>query len=167
MDTYSPAPASYPRQDEEIKRICNGRQKKTRPRKQPLAPSSPRPLFPQSSLLACEADGATRTRGCSTTWRRQSHTLSCVLEGCLVPPEVSDLPRPLTGIVFHHDTFISDRGGAPCEAAFIASHPDVKVCVLCRPTNFWAIKRPNKAIPEATVQTLQSDLNTQRMMDWT
>ncbi|KAI1631482.1 hypothetical protein F4809DRAFT_657890 [Biscogniauxia mediterranea] len=156
----------------------------------------PQKLFPQSCLLACEADDDGREGGgdgggvgsygerdtrvfynvsapssmfiCGSQGSGKSHTLSCVLEGCLIPSEVSDLPRPLAGVVFHYDTFISDRGGAPCEAAFIASHPGVKVRVLCPPTNFRAIQETYKAIPNATVEMLQlsqSDLNTQRMLD--
>ncbi|KAI1490212.1 hypothetical protein F5X96DRAFT_694949 [Biscogniauxia mediterranea] len=156
----------------------------------------PQKLFPQSCLLGCEADGDGREGGggggggsygeredtrvfynvaapssmfiCGSQGSGKSHTLSCVLEGCLIPSEVSDLPRPLAGVVFHYDTFISDRGGAPCEAAFIASHPDVRVRVLCPPTNFRAIQETYKAIPNVTVEMLQlsqSDLNTQRMLD--
>jgi len=50
------------------------------------------------------------------------------------------LPRPLTGIVFHYDTFISDTGGSPCEAAWLSSNPNVKVRVLCPPTNTRTMK---------------------------
>jgi hypothetical protein len=66
--------------------------------------------------------------------------LSCLLENCMIPSIASKLPNPLTGIVFHYDTFISDDGGSPCEAAFLASNPKIQVRVLCSPTNFHTIK---------------------------
>jgi hypothetical protein len=82
-----------------------------------------------SSLFICGSQGSGK-----------SHTLSCLLENCLIPSDASILSRPLAGLVFHYDTFISDDGGSPCEAAFLASDPQVKVRVLCSPTNFRTIK---------------------------
>ncbi|KAI1498116.1 hypothetical protein F5X99DRAFT_432244 [Biscogniauxia marginata] len=145
-----------------------------------------KPLFPQSALLACEVDDYANIGDnidtrifynvaapssmfiCGSQGSGKSHTLSCILESCLIPSEVSDLPRPLTGILFHYDTFISDRGGAPCEAAFLASNPNASVRVLCPPTNFRAIQESYRTIPGVTVEMLQLnefDLNTQRMLD--
>ncbi|KNG91128.1 hypothetical protein ANOM_000524 [Aspergillus nomiae NRRL 13137] len=70
-------------------------------------------------------------------------------------------------LVFHYDTFISDTVGSPCEAAFLSSHPDVQVRVLCSPTNIHSIRdyysRFN--IPVNPLQLDQSHLNTKRMMD--
>jgi hypothetical protein len=77
---------------------------------------------------------------CGSQGSGKSHTLSCILENCLIPTEANVLPRPLTGIVFHYDPFFSDARGEPCEAAHISSHPDVKVRVLCPPTNVEQIK---------------------------
>ena len=48
---------------------------------------------------------------------------------------VSELPNPLTGIVFHFDPFFSEAGGTPCEAAHLSSDPKINVRVLCPPTN--------------------------------
>lgn len=82
---------------------------------------------------------------CGSQGSGKSHTLSCILENCLTPSRLGKLPRPLTGIVFHYDTFISDSGGMPCEAAYLASDSNVCVRVLCSPTNFRTIKARNLA----------------------
>lgn len=72
---------------------------------------------------------------CGSQGSGKSHTLSCLLENCLLPSAANVLPRPLTGVVFHYDTFNSDVGGTPSEAAYLSSNPNVKVRVLCAPTN--------------------------------
>jgi hypothetical protein len=78
---------------------------------------------------------------CGNQGSGKSHTLSCFLENALIPTRrLGSLPRPLTGIVFHYDTFNSDLKGAPCEAAFLSSDPMVKVRVLCAPTNIRTMK---------------------------
>lgn len=77
---------------------------------------------------------------CGSQGSGKSHTLSCLLENCLIPSIASKLPNPLTGLVFHYDTFISDHGGSPCEAAFLASHHNIQVRVLCSPTNYRTIQ---------------------------
>lgn len=77
---------------------------------------------------------------CGSQGSGKSHTLSCLLENCLIPSDANRLPRPLTGLVFHYDTFISDAGGSPCEAAFLSSDPRINVRVLCSPTNFRTIQ---------------------------
>lgn len=77
---------------------------------------------------------------CGSQGSGKSHTLSCILEGCLMPSKAGRLPNPLTAIVFHYDTFICDNGGSPCEAAFLASHSGLSVRVLCAPTNLRTIQ---------------------------
>jgi hypothetical protein len=77
---------------------------------------------------------------CGSQGSGKSHTLSCILEGCLISSEAGSLQNPLTAVVFHYDTFICDNGGSPCEAAFLASNPDIKVRVLCAPTNLRTIQ---------------------------
>ena len=77
---------------------------------------------------------------CGSQGSGKSHTLSCMLENCLIRPKVGRLSNPLTGVVFHYDVFISDTVGSPCEAAFLSSHPDVNVRVLCSPTNIRTIQ---------------------------
>jgi DNA replication protein DnaC len=82
-----------------------------------------------SSIFVCGSQGSGK-----------SHTLSCLLENCLISSPANVLPRPLTGVVFHYDTFVTDGGGEPCEAAYLASHKSVKVRVLCAPTNLRTMK---------------------------
>lgn len=77
---------------------------------------------------------------CGSQGSGKSHTLSCLLENCLISSEASMLRQPLTGLVFHYDTFIADGGGSPCEAAFLSSDPSIKVRVLCSPTNFRTVQ---------------------------
>lgn len=77
---------------------------------------------------------------CGSQGSGKSHTLSCLLESCLISSKAGRLPNPLTGLVFHYDTFISDTMGSPCEAAFLSSHSDVQVRVLCSPTNLHSMR---------------------------
>jgi hypothetical protein len=77
---------------------------------------------------------------CGSQGSGKSHTLGCLLENCLVPSVANSLPRPLTGIVFHYDTFTSDTSGSACEAAYLSSAKGVSVRVLCAPTNIGHIK---------------------------
>ena len=86
---------------------------------------------------------------CGSQGSGKSHTLSCLLENCLSPSGANKLPKPLSGIVFHYDTFISDQAGSPCEAAFLASNPDIKVRVLCSPTNIRTMEVSLAQIPIA------------------
>ncbi|OIW32851.1 hypothetical protein CONLIGDRAFT_695036 [Coniochaeta ligniaria NRRL 30616] len=105
---------------------------------------------------------------CGSQGSGKSHTLSCLLENCLIPSEAGVLPRPLTGVVFHYDTFSSDTGGTPCEAAYLSSSKQVHVRVLCPPTNIQTIKRIYGKLPNVSVEELlidHSDLNTKRMLD--
>ena len=95
-------------------------------------PSDPRVFFniaAPSSTFICGSQGSGK-----------SHTLACLLENCLVKSDVSVLKDPLSGLVFHYDSFTSDLRGSPCEAAFLASNPDIKVRILCSPANVQSIK---------------------------
>jgi len=122
---------------------------------------------------------------CGSQGSGKSHTLSCLLENCPIPSEARTLPQPLTGLVFHYDTFIADGGGSPCEAAFLSSDLDIKVRVLCSPTNFrtsqvclltlGAVRTPTLTSLQRTYHALnvvieplrigQDDLNTKRKLD--
>ncbi|KAK4222555.1 hypothetical protein QBC38DRAFT_512883 [Podospora fimiseda] len=105
---------------------------------------------------------------CGSQGSGKSHTLSCLLENALALCKANVLPRPLTGIVFHYDTFISDSGGSPCEVAWLSSNKDITVRVLCPPTNFKTIQKIYKKFPRIKVEELrlnESDLNTKRMLD--
>ena len=77
---------------------------------------------------------------CGSQGSGKSHTLSCLLENCLSSSIANELPSPLTGLVFHYDTFVSDEGGSPCEAAFLSSTSQIKVRVLCSPSNLRTIQ---------------------------
>lgn len=80
---------------------------------------------------------------------------------------VSKLENPLAGLVFHYDSFTSDLKGAPCEAAYLSSNPNIKVRVLCSPTNLQTIKRTylGMNVDIEPLRINQSDLNTKRMLD--
>jgi hypothetical protein len=77
---------------------------------------------------------------CGSQGSGKSHTLSCLLENCLMKSDVSTLASPLAGLLFHYDSFTSDVRGTPCEAAHLASNSNVRVRVLCSPTNLETIK---------------------------
>lgn len=148
-----------------------------------LSSASPEPLFTQYGVIAKKADGASpgpdgllyynvsapsSTFICGSQGSGKSHTLSCLLENCLIPSDANELPRPLTGILFHFDTFISDTAGSPCEAAFLSTHSEISVRVLCAPTNVATIRRSYARFPNIQIEELridEADLNTTRMMD--
>jgi hypothetical protein len=97
-----------------------------------LATGDPRVFFnisAPSSAFICGSQGSGK-----------SHTLSCLLENCLMKSDVSALESPLAGLLFHYDSFTSDVRGTPCEAAHLASNSSVRVRVLCPPTNLETIK---------------------------
>lgn len=78
---------------------------------------------------------------CGSQGSGKSHTLSCILENCLMRSKrLGCLPHPLTGIVFHYDDHMSDSRVSPCEAAFLGSGAGIKVRVLCSPTNIRAVE---------------------------
>lgn len=105
---------------------------------------------------------------CGSQGSGKSHTLSCLLENAMAPCEANVLPHPLTGIVFHYDTFISDAGGSPCEVAWLSSNPKIKVRVLCPPTNIRTMRKLYSKFPNIIIEELrlnQSSLDTKRMLD--
>ncbi|KAI1363206.1 hypothetical protein F5Y08DRAFT_354724 [Xylaria arbuscula] len=153
---------------------------------QHLATSKSSPAFSQYGLLAGDVQSLREQPSedprifynvaapasvfiCGSQGSGKSHTLSCILENCLIPSEkLGCLPRPLTGIVFHYDDYASDTHVNPCEAAYLGSDPAVRVRVLCSPTNLRAIKESYAQLENVTVEALrldQSDLNTRRMME--
>ncbi|KAI1746985.1 hypothetical protein F4782DRAFT_543880 [Xylaria castorea] len=106
---------------------------------------------------------------CGSQGSGKSHSLSCILENCLLQSEkLGCLPRPLTGIVFHYDDYASDSHVAPCEAAYLGSDPAISVRVLCSPTNIRAIKESYGKLGDVKVEALrldQANLNTKRMLE--
>ncbi|CAG9977974.1 unnamed protein product [Clonostachys byssicola] len=104
---------------------------------------------------------------CGSQGSGKSHTLSVLLENSLAKSVANVLPRPLTGLLFHRDSFVSETAGAPCEAAYLSSNPAISVRVLCAPSNIMNIRRIYSNLPNVTVEELrinQSDLNTDRML---
>jgi DNA replication protein DnaC len=100
--------------------------------KQPSRETDPRLFFniaAPSSVFICGSQGSGK-----------SHTLSCLLENCLMKSELSELATPLSGLLFHYDSFTGDEIGIPCEAAHLASDERIKVRVVCAPTNFKCMK---------------------------
>jgi len=101
------------------------------------------PTLPEPGLdprLFFNVTSPSSTFICGSQGSGKSHTLSCLLENTLIPTDVTKLQHPLTGLLFHYDTFISDDGGSPCEAAFLSSNKGIKVRVLCAPTNVATIE---------------------------
>jgi hypothetical protein len=145
----------------------------------------PRMSFKQDPRIFFNIAAPSSTFICGSKGSGKSHTLSRLLENCLIPSEASTLPQFLTGLVFHYDAFIADGGGSPCEAVFLSSDPDIKVRVLCSPTNFRTIQVCSLTLGAARTPTLtsiqrtyhafnikieplrisQGDLNTKRMLD--
>ncbi|EKD20009.1 hypothetical protein MBM_01961 [Drepanopeziza brunnea f. sp. 'multigermtubi' MB_m1] len=105
---------------------------------------------------------------CGSQGSGKSHTLSVLLESCLLKlKDVNKLDNPLAALVFHYDSFISDLRGTPCEAAHLSSNPNIKVRVLCSPSNIQTIKRTYMGM-NVEIEPLkinQNDLNTKRMLD--
>ncbi|KAI3399517.1 hypothetical protein diail_6539 [Diaporthe ilicicola] len=138
-------------------------------------------IFSQYGLLAGDASDSqsdelfyynvaapSSTFICGSQGSGKSHTLSCLLENSLLQSVANELPRPLTGIVFHYDTFIGDSQGSPCEAAYLSTNPTVRVRVLCAPTNIAVIRRTYAGLPRVAIEPLrirEQDLTTKRMMD--
>lgn len=122
----------------------------------------------QDSRIFCNIAAPSSIFICGKQGSGKSHTLSCLLENCLLPSQANVLSNPLTGIVFHYDTFTSDTSGSPCEAAYLSSREEVSVRVLCAPSNVGQITRIYSRLPNVTVEELrinESDLNTKRMLD--
>lgn len=105
-----------------------------------LPTSPPVPGDLSDSRLFCNTTTPSSTFICGSQGSGKSHTLSCLLENYLVASDAATLPHPLTALVFHYDTFVSDDAGVPSEAAFLASLSGIRVRVLCSPTNTNTIK---------------------------
>ncbi|KAI9841639.1 MAG: hypothetical protein M1837_000486 [Sclerophora amabilis] len=77
---------------------------------------------------------------CGSQGSGKSHTLSCMLENCLLTSQrLGEIPNPLGGLVFHYDRFSSESGNI-CEAAYLCSS-GIQVRVLVSPSNLEPMKR--------------------------
>ncbi|POS85823.1 hypothetical protein EPUL_004986 [Erysiphe pulchra] len=104
---------------------------------------------------------------CGSQGSGKSHTLSCLLENCVMKSDLSKLDKPLAALVLHYDSFTSDSRGTPCEAAYLGSNSNIKVKILCSPANIESIKRTYAGL-NVKIEPLrinQTDLNTKRMLD--
>ncbi|KAI1663873.1 DUF3435 containing protein [Pyrenophora tritici-repentis] len=85
---------------------------------------------------------------CGSQGSGKSHTLSCMLENCLLTDEtilsrVGLNPHPLAGLVFHYDRC---QGSGVCEAAYLCT--SVPTTVLVSPSNYGRLKRAYEAMAE-------------------
>ena len=83
---------------------------------------------------------------CGSQGSGKSYTLTCMLENALKPSGMGPLPNPLSGMVFHYDTFISSSSSQVCEAAYLASS-GIPVKILVSPSNFPSMKKAYAEIP--------------------
>jgi hypothetical protein len=73
---------------------------------------------------------------CGSQGSGKSHTLSCMLENCVLDnPVIGKNPHPLAGLVLHYD---GSRGSGVCEAAYLCSR--VKTTVLVSASNYGNLK---------------------------
>jgi hypothetical protein len=73
---------------------------------------------------------------CGSQGSGKSHTLSCMLENCLLDDaQIGKNPHPLAGLVLHYD---GSRGNGVCEAAYLCSK--VKTRVLVSASNYGNLK---------------------------
>ncbi|EAT80541.2 hypothetical protein HBH56_143640 [Parastagonospora nodorum] len=73
---------------------------------------------------------------CGSQGSGKSHTLSCMLENCILStPNIGKNPHPLAGLVLHYD---GSRGSGVCEAAYLCSQ--VKTRVLVSASNYGNLK---------------------------
>ena len=109
---------------------------------------------------------------CGSQGSGKSHSFSCVLENCLIPNlSATQLPNPLTGLVFHYDSFTSAVGGQACEAAYLCSS-GMEVTVLVSPSNLTSLisiyqNLPGLAASGPRVEPLllqQKYLNVEKLM---
>lgn len=93
------------------------------------------------SLLYANTNAPWSAFICGSQGSGKSNTLSCLLEaGLLENTNLGILDKPLTGLVFHYDQFSSADDHHICEAAYLASHEDLKVNVYVSPDNYENMK---------------------------
>ena len=113
----------------------------------PAGSTKPEPcVFDYDPRIFLNVNAPWSTFICGSQGSGKSYTLSCMLENCLIPSQLGQLPSPLTAIVFHYDTFTSYGSRQLCEAAYLCS-AGVPVKVLVSPTNFWRMKQTYENLP--------------------
>jgi len=101
---------------------------------------------------------------CGSQGSGKSYTLSCILENCLIPSGLGQLPSPLAAIVFHYDTFTSYGSRQLCEAAYLCSS-GVPVKVLVSPTNFWRMKQTYENLPLSSPSSRKPEVVPMKFQD--
>lgn len=92
---------------------------------------------------------------CGSQGSGKSHTLSCLLENSLQrQTDISTLPNPLSGIIFHYDEFTGATSHQVCEAAYLSSS-DIPVRVLVSPSNRFAMEAMYKNLPGLKASNLE------------
>ncbi|KAF2871051.1 hypothetical protein BDV95DRAFT_628946 [Massariosphaeria phaeospora] len=104
---------------------------------------------------------------CGSQGSGKSHTLSCMLENCMLEDDrIGKNPHPLAGLVFHYD---SSQSSGMCEAAYLCS--SIPTTVLVSPSNYGRLKQQYEAmaakqgeeIKVERLRLLPSHLNTERV----
>ncbi|MCJ1245582.1 hypothetical protein MMC30_002786 [Trapelia coarctata] len=110
---------------------------------------------------------------CGSQGAGKSHTLSCMLESCLLLSQIGELSKPLAAMVFHYDPFTSFASSQLCEAAFLCSS-GTPVRVLVSATNYWRMKEIYQNLPGVPADKMpeviplrfeEQQLNVSRMMN--
>ncbi|KAH7095234.1 hypothetical protein FB567DRAFT_586564 [Paraphoma chrysanthemicola] len=106
---------------------------------------------------------------CGSQGSGKSHTLSCILENCLLTDEeIGKNPNPLAGVVFHYNR---SQSGEVCEAAYLCSSLKTRVRVLVSRSNYKGLERRYKDLAEKVEGNIKvmpldlrpSHLNVERM----
>lgn len=126
-------------------------------------PSSGHVMSSQLDPIFLNIDAPWSAFICGSQGSGKSHTLSCMLENCLLrAAQLGKLTAPPSGILFHYDMH---NANVPCEAAYLASH--VPVSVLVSPSNYWQRSKVYQGLnPKIKVRPLllqDHHLSIQRM----
>jgi hypothetical protein len=132
-----------------------------------LDDASPTPIRP----VLLNTDSPWSAFLCGSQGSGKSHSLSCMLENCLLKdktilPKIGLNPNPLAGLVFHYDRC---QGSGVCEAAYLCTR--VPTTVLVSPSNHGRLEKAYKDMArkqgaEITVEQLYilpKYLDTERM----
>lgn len=102
---------------------------------------------------------------CGSQGSGKSHTMSCVLENCLLADEdISVSSSNLSGLVFHYDRMLGESIAQP---AYLSSH--IPTRVLVSPSNFGRMRRAYATLNRGAMLTVEPlyllprHLNTERI----
>jgi hypothetical protein len=101
----------------------------------------------EDNLIYANTNAPWSTFICGSQGGGKSHTLSCLLENCLLSSSsAGELPNPLAGLVLHYDKFTSSTTTQLCEAAYLCS-AGIPVRVLVSPSNYYNMERLYSNLP--------------------